>query len=279
MKTISEVSKITGLSIRTLRYYDEIGLLKPTQITESGYRLYDEKTLVKLQEILFYRELDFSLQGIKDIVNSPNYNKEQALAAQKILLEHKRNRLNGIIELISDVMEGVNTMSFEAFSKEEVEQIVDHTLKHMNPDMLAEQIKQYGSEGAYRECLAKGFENEQAMADLFKWYGGKEKALQAVLGEEDQEKTGAENVQDNEAIYQQFVKAKLGNDKELAIEAVRKLAENYKAMFCLENARNILLDLAKEYLQKDQLAEVTDSQYGAGVAEYIGHMINIYYGI
>ena len=88
-----------------------------------------------------------------------------------------------------------------------------------------------------------------------------------------------ENVQDNEAIYQQFVKAKLGNDKELAIEAVRKLAENYKAMFCLENARNILLDLAKEYLQKDQLAEVTDSQYGAGVAEYIGHMINIYYGI
>jgi len=105
MKTISEVSKITGLSIRTLRYYDEIGLLKPTQFTESGYRLYDEKALVKLQEILFYRELDFSLQGIKDIVNSPNYNKEQALAAQKILLEHKRNRLNGIIELISDVME------------------------------------------------------------------------------------------------------------------------------------------------------------------------------
>ena len=67
MKTISEVSKITGLSIRTLRYYDEIGLLKPTQFTESGYRLYDEKALVKLQEILFYRELDFSLQGIKDI--------------------------------------------------------------------------------------------------------------------------------------------------------------------------------------------------------------------
>lgn len=124
MKTVKEVSKITGISIRTLRYYDEIGLLKPTKVSEAGYRLYDNRALEKLQEILFYRELEFPLADIKAILEKPNYNKQEALAIQKSLLEHKRNRLNGIIELIDDVMEGVNTMSFEAFSDEDVKRII-----------------------------------------------------------------------------------------------------------------------------------------------------------
>lgn len=121
MKTVKDVSEITGVSIRTLRYYDEIGLLKPTELTEAGYRLYDNKALEKLQEIMFFRELEIPLVDIKKIMDNPNYDKEQALLAQKSLLEQKRNRLNGIIELITDVMKGVNTMSFGAFSNEEVQ--------------------------------------------------------------------------------------------------------------------------------------------------------------
>ena len=127
MKTVKDVSEITGVSIRTLRYYDEIGLLNPTELTEAGYRLYDSKALEKLQEIMFFRELDIPLIDIKKIMENPNYDKEQALLTQKNLLEQKRNRLNGIIELITDVMKGVNTMSFEAFTNEDVQKIVNHT--------------------------------------------------------------------------------------------------------------------------------------------------------
>ena len=103
MKTVKDVSEITGVSIRTLRYYDEIGLLKPTGYTEAGYRLYDDRALEKLQQIMFFRELEIPLMDIKSIMEDPSYDKEQALLAQKKLLEQKRNRLNGIIELITDV--------------------------------------------------------------------------------------------------------------------------------------------------------------------------------
>ena len=279
MKTVKEVSELTGVSIRTLRYYDEIGLLPPTQITEAGYRLYDQTALEKLQEILFYRELELPLNEIKSILQQPNYNKAQALATQKHLLECKRNRLNGIIELISDVMKGVNTMSFSAFSKDEIEQIVNHTLRQMNSEALAEQIQQYGSEEAYREYLLKGFENEKSVAALIKWYGSKEKALQAVLGEPDSEKQNTSSTQDNDLIYQQFAQAKANDDKALATEAVQKLADNYKTMFRLDNARSILLDLAKEYAKGEKLAEVTDTQYGEGVSAFIATAVQEYYVI
>ena len=146
MRTVKEVSEITGVSIRTLRYYDEIGLLQPTELSEAGYRLYDNKALEKLQEILFFRELEIPLSDIRKIMDTPNYDKEQVLLTQKILLEQKRNRLNGIIELITDVMKGVNTMSFEAFSKEEVQTIVNHTLECMSKENLDEQVQKFGSQ-------------------------------------------------------------------------------------------------------------------------------------
>lgn len=85
MKTVKDMSEIAGVSIRTLRYYDEIGLLKPTQLTEAGYRLYDDRALEKLQEIMFFRELEIPLVDIKKIMENPDYDKEQALRAQKSL--------------------------------------------------------------------------------------------------------------------------------------------------------------------------------------------------
>ncbi len=116
MKTVKDMSEITGVSIRTLRYYDEIGLLKPTKLTKSGYRLYDNKALEKLQEIMFFKELEIPLMNIKKIMEDPNYDREQVLSDQKSLLEQKRNRLNGIIELITDVMKGVNTVKNKFFT-------------------------------------------------------------------------------------------------------------------------------------------------------------------
>ena len=79
MKTVNEVSKLTGVSVRTLHHYDAIGLLKPTQVTEAGYRLYDDTALARLQTILLFRELQFPLKEIKSILDSPDFNREQAL--------------------------------------------------------------------------------------------------------------------------------------------------------------------------------------------------------
>lgn len=279
MKTVKDVSEIIGVSIRTLRYYDEIGLLKPTKLTDSGYRLYDNKALEKLQEIMFFRELDIPLIDIKKIIENPNYDKEQVLLAQKNFLEKKRNRLNGIIELITDVMKGVNTMSFEAFNNDDIQKMLDHTLANMSKEALKEQIEKFGSEEKYREYLASGFANEQAMADLVKWYGSKEKAMEAVLQSTGKVEDFKPEQDENEKIYKQFITAKKENNDQLAKEAVAMLAENYKKLFHLDNARNILLDLAKEYLAHDKLAEATDNQYGVGSADYIANAIKLYYGV
>lgn len=279
MKTVKDVSEITGISIRTLRYYDEIGLLKPTELTEAGYRLYDNKALEKLQEIMFFRELEIPLIDIKKIMDNPNYDKERALLAQKSLLEQKRNRLNGIIELITDVMKGVNTMSFGAFGNEEVQKMVNHTLSCMSKESLDEQVQKYGSMEKYKEYLISGFANERATADLLKWYGSKEKIMEAVMqstGSVEEIKQGQD---ENAKIYKQFMAAKETGNMEMAHSAVEMLAENYKTMFMLNNARNILIDLAKEYSSNEKLAEVTDKQYGAGCAEYIAKAIKLYYGL
>ena len=102
MRTVKEVSKLTGVSVRTLHHYDSIGLLKPTAVTESGYRLYDDTTLTRLQNILLFRELQFPLKDIKEILDNPDFVPEEALAQQIHLLELKRKRLD---ELISFALE------------------------------------------------------------------------------------------------------------------------------------------------------------------------------
>ena len=279
MKTVKDVAEITGISIRTLRYYDEIGLLKPTELTDAGYRLYDRKALQKLQEIMFFRELELPLEDIKKIMDNPNYDREQVLLSHKRLLEQKRNRLNGIIELISNVSEGANTMSFEAFSNEEIQKIINHTLECMSEETLEEQIQKYGNEENFRRQLELGLSNEQAIADVFKWYGGKEKAMEAMTQSTGNVEELHQEQDENAEIYEQFMAAKESGDIKEEKEAVERLAENYKKMFKLDNARNILLDLANEYLKYPQFAKMTDNQFGKGCSEYIAYAIQRYYGI
>lgn len=106
MKTVKEVSELTGISIRTLRYYDEIDLLKPAKVTEAGYRLYDESSLKILRQIMFFREMEVPLSEIKVIMKDSESDNRKILETQKMMLEIKRNCLNGIIEWISDVLKG-----------------------------------------------------------------------------------------------------------------------------------------------------------------------------
>ena len=90
MMTVNEVSKLTGVSIRALQYYDKIGLLHPAEYTEAGYRLYDDTALERLQQILLFRELEFSLKEIQSILQSPDFDRDRALDQQICLLTLKK---------------------------------------------------------------------------------------------------------------------------------------------------------------------------------------------
>ena len=99
MMTVNEVSRLTGVSIRTLQYYDKIGLLKPVEHTAAGYRLYDNSALEKLQQILLFRELEFSLKDIKQIMDAPGFDRQKALEQQIEVLILKKQRLENLIAL------------------------------------------------------------------------------------------------------------------------------------------------------------------------------------
>lgn len=282
MRTVKDMSSITGVSIRTLRYYDEIGLLKPTELTKSGYRLYDDKALEKMQQIMFFRELDIPLTDIKKMLERPDYDKKQILATQKSLLEKKRDRLNGIIELIENVMKGINTISFEAFesekfSEEDIKQILDYTLKRMQKTALTDQIKLYGSEEKYREYLGSAWEDEKMTDGLVNWYGSKKKAMDAIMQPQRSKEEQQRHQDELTRIHRQFMEAKEKGNIVLEKDGVIRLSKCYKEMFGLEDAKNILLDLAKEYSQPGGFADVIDQQYGGGCAEYIAKAIIHYY--
>lgn len=277
MKTVKDVSEITGVSIRTLRYYDEIGLLKPTKLTDSGYRLYDNRALEKLQQIMFFRELEIPLAEIKEIMGNPDFDKKQVLAVQKSLLESKRNRLNGIIELIHDVMEGVNTMNFKAFNETDVEQIIAAMQKELSEEQFEELIKTHGdgSVDDYKKILLDALENEKVSADLLRWFGSKDKVIAGMAPIENIE----EKRLDHNEIYRQLAALQTANDEEAERNLIGELADSYKQLLHLDNARAFLIDLSKEYLQDRKLAEANDAQYGKGSAEYIAKAIRRYYGV
>lgn len=116
MMTVNEVSKLTGVSIRALQYYDAIGLLPPAGYTEAGYRLYDDAAMERLQQILLFRELEFPLKEIKRILDSPNFDQSKALKQQIELLTMKKEHLENLILFARGIkVMGVNYMDFKAF--------------------------------------------------------------------------------------------------------------------------------------------------------------------
>lgn len=123
MLTVKDVSKLTGVSVRTLHYYDAIGLLKPRKVTEAGYRLYDGASLSRLQNILLFRELQFPLKEIKAILDSPDFNPKEAIAQQIELLELQYKHIGELISFAREIQnKGVKTVNFDVFNKNEFEQ-------------------------------------------------------------------------------------------------------------------------------------------------------------
>ncbi len=168
MMTVNEVSKLTGVSIRTLQYYDKIGLLHPAKFTEAGYRLYDDAALETLQQILLFRELEFPLKDIKEIIGSPDFDRRKALEQQIELLTLKKEHIENLIDLAKGIkLLGVRKMNFDAFDTSKI-------------DEYAAQAKaSWGKTSAYKEFeeKTKGRTKEedqkvyQGMIDIFGEFG------------------------------------------------------------------------------------------------------------
>ncbi len=177
MRTVKEISKLTGISVRTLHYYHEIGLLPPTQVSKAGYRLYDDKALETLRQILFFRELDMPLKQIQKILQSPDFDRKTILKSQRKMLELKKERLDRIIASIDDVLKGEETMDFTVFSTEDIEEICKAALANMSEEQQELAAKQYGDRENYEKRLMEYMSTEQAqknMEKMVEWYGDKE---------------------------------------------------------------------------------------------------------
>lgn len=147
MKTVNEIAKLTGISKRTIRYYDQIGLLTPAEINESRYRLYDDESLKTLRQILFFKELDFSLKDIKSIINSENFNEKIALEKHKKLLLLKIDNLNNIVNIINKILKGEDNMEFNEFDMSDIQK---------SQKKYSDEVKKlWGNTDAYKESQRK----------------------------------------------------------------------------------------------------------------------------
>ena len=241
---IKEFAELTGVSVRTLHYYDEIGLLKPSYVDEqNGYRFYDETSLERMQEILFYRELDFSLKSIAVILASPNYDKQKAFAEQKRLLTLKKGRMERLIAALEQAEKEEITMS--AFDNSEYE-----TARQQYED---EAKQRWGSTDAYKESQAKtaGYSKE-------KWND--------VLG-------GLNGV------FAEFAACRNGGDSadsETAQRLVKKLQDYITAHF-YHCTNDILAGLGQMYVCDERFKNNIDKN-GEGTAEFVSKAIKIYCG-
>lgn len=238
MMTVHEVSVLTGVSIRALHHYDAIGLLKPTAVTEAGYRLYDERALMRLQEILLLRELEFPLRDIARILDSPGFDRRAALYDQLELLKLRREKLTRLIALTEDMIKGGNDMDFSAFddSKER--------------EYAAEARKRWGNTAAWKEYEAK----EGARTD-------------------DERRSAEDELTD---IFKDFGRLKALAPDDPAVKAqVKKLQAHITANW-YECTDEILSGLGRMYVTDPRFKENIDRAGGGGTAEFAARAIEAY---
>ena len=239
MMTVHEVSQISGVSIRALHHYDKIGLLPATEVTDAGYRMYDDTALERLQQILLFKELQFTLKEIKAILDSPDFDRGRVLEQQIQLLELRKEHMQNLIDLARGIkMIGVKHMSFEAFDTRKL-------------DEYARQAKaSWGQTDAYKEYEKKSV--------------GRGKEEQHVL-----------NVQMME-IFSEFGKIKEQDPEgEAAVGLAKRLQEFITEHFytCTDK---ILLGLGAMYAGGGDLTVNIDKIGGTGTAEFADKAIQAY---
>ena len=280
MRTVKEISNLTGISVRTLHYYDEIGLLKPTDKSEAGYRLYDDKALETLQQILFFREFDIPLKEIKAVIENPALEKNQILQMQRKMLVAKKERMERLIASIDRILKGDTTMDFEVFSKTELEDMYNSMAAKMSEEQKAIFIAQYGSMEEWKKNFLENASTEEVQKNYQKvveWYGSKDKALEAVKNPGNTEIFQA---------YQKRLEAiikKLSERKGQDVNSfeVKELVGEYdfvtKQMYQLPDATSMLLEMAAAYRTNREIQAAQDSVYGEGTTEFIGQAMEAFY--
>lgn len=241
MMTVHEVSKISGVSIRALHHYDNIGLLPATEVTDAGYRMYDDTALERLQHILLFKELEFSLKEIKDILDSPDFDRSKALEQQIHLLELRKEHLQNLIDLAWGIKAiGVKYMNFEAFDTRKI-------------DEYAKQAKEtWGKTDAYKEYEKKSAERSK----------------------EEQQSINVKMME----IFSEFGKIKdQSPDCEAAVLLAKRLQDFITEHFytCTDE---ILLGLGKMYAGGGDFTTNIDQVGGEGTAVFANRAIQAYCG-
>lgn len=280
MKTVKEVSGLTGISVRTLHYYDEIGLFKPTEVTEAGYRLYDDKAIDKLGQILVFRELALPLADIKLIMENPDLDRNSVLAKQREMLCLKRQRIDRIIAGIDDMLKGDQDMDFAVFDKTELHDMFSDMMQNMNETQKQIFIDRYGSIEEWEKHMVESASDESVQknyAKVVEWYGSKEAVREALKEPPRSEVFTAYQKRIGE------IQKKLAGMKGTDVNSfkVRQLIGEYdfvaKQLYQIDDPQRLLLDIAKGYQEKAELIEGVDSVYGDGSAKYIGAAIEAFY--
>lgn len=239
MRTVKEVSKITGVSVRTLHHYDAIGLLKPTKVTEAGYRMYDDTALGRLQSILLFRELQFPLKQIRAILDSPDFDPAEAIAQQIGLLELQRRRIGELIAFAREIQsKGVTTMNFDVFDRKEMEKYKE------------EVAAKWGNTKAYREFQQKEAAREEGSSGRI---AEELMAMFSELGGLKQLPPDADEVQKKIAALQEFI---TGNYYECTDE--------------------ILSGLGQMYAEDERFRKNIDRAGGEGTAVFASRAIAVY---
>ena len=237
MMTVNEVSKLTGVSIRTLQYYDAIGLLHPSGHTESGYRLYDDKALERLQQILLFRELEFSLKEIREIVNASNFDRNKALEQQIELLTIKKEHLEELIEFTRKIKEkGEKIMDFNVFDTEKLNE-------------YAKRAKaQWGECEEYKEYEKKALTDDEK----------------------------ANKAKDLMHIFAEFGEMKNLDVRDEKVQLTVKKLQDFITKNFYNCTDKILCELGKMYAESGEFTENIDAAGGCGTAEFASKAIEIY---
>lgn len=279
MMTIKEMSELTGVSARALRYYDEIGLFHPNGRSEAGYRLYDEKELEVLRQILYFREFDIPLRTIKEIMENPALDRKSILQTQKKMLILEKERLERLIDSIDAALKGANTMDFTVFNKEESSKMFSAMLEHMPDEIRDTAMKEFGSIEEWREHYLNTVSSEEVQkqyAKIVEWYGGKEAYVNTVMNPLSEEvrksyKRRIDHVLDNLSKKQ---------TQDINSFEIRELIGEYgfvlKQLLQMKDEKNMMLAQAETYLDV-RVAAVTDEQYGDGFSNFLNRAIIAFY--
>lgn len=281
MRTVKEISELTGISVRTLHYYDEIGLLKPTQKSDAGYRLYDDKALETLQQILFFREFDISLKEIKAVLDNPALERNQILQVQRKMLVTKKERMERLIASIDDILKGENKMDFTIFTKTEVEEMFQTMLEHMPENMRNIAIKEFGSieqwKKHYMEVVSSE-EMQKGYAKVVEWYGGKDKFLSVARTPVSKEV--AESYSKRiEAILQKLIaKQNCDIDSFEVKELVGEYGFVMKQLAQIKEEKGFMM-AQTQYYRNEQIKPMIDEKYGEGASDFFAQAIENYYKV